>query len=502
MYGMIRRMLCLPFHGRSKLAPILASLLFSAQPFSGKSLAAVIHLKNGKQIEADRVWEEGDKVRYEKDGNIYGFSMQLVRRLEVTQTNAADSIEPSDRTTPVLSKTLSIESLDEVPKAESSSPPVSILRNGKIDHRLLEVLETEARRTPQDPNRRLAYSSALLQIAAFTIQHGEQTEAIGRLQQYLSWNPDDLPPLLALGTLYLRQGKYSQAESVLSPALIRHEDSAELNYLLGNCYYLQEKNDLAGKFLKRSLELKYRPEVEGLLKKIEGENKVEDNFRQANSLHFVLKYAGQENRESLGTAILNSLENSYAELESVLDFSPRESIAVILYPDEVFRDITKTPNWVSALNDGKIRLPIKGISRVDDSLRQMLRHELTHSFIRLKTGDSCPVWLNEGLAQVLANESWRDFLPIFKKAAAENKMPALASMEGPFMALPEGLAGWAYKQSALAVEMIMKTYGVQDIQRLLDQAGKPPDFNTTLKSVLRADYSDLQKELTSYLARL
>ncbi len=498
---MIRRMLCRPFQGWSQLAPILATLLFSLQPFSEKSLGAVIHLKNGKQIEADRVWEEGDKVHYEKNGNIYGFSKQLVRTVEVTQTDPASSLEPSDQTTPLLSKTLPIEFLDESPRAESSSQTGSILHNGKIDHQLLETLEVEAHRTPQDPNKRSAYSSALLQLAALAIQHGEQAEAIDRLQQYLSWKPDDLPPLLALGTLYLRQGKYSQAESVLSPARIKHENSAELNYLLGNSYYLQEKNELARRFLQRSLELKYRPEVEQLLKKIEGENRVEDNFRQANSLHFVVKYEGHENRESLGTAILSSLENSYAQLESALDFSPRESIAVILYPDEVFRDITRTPNWVSALNDGKIRLPIKGVSQVDEPLQQMLRHELTHSFIRLKTGDSCPVWLNEGLAQVLANESWRDFLPIFKKAASENKMPALASMEGPFMALPAGFAGWAYKQSALAVEMIMKTYGEQDIQRLLDQAGKSPDFNTTLKSVIRSDYSDLQKELTNYLAR-
>ena len=73
-------------------------------------------------------------------------------------------------------------------------------------------------------------------------------------------------------------------------------------------------------------------------------------------------------------------------------------------------------------------------------------------------------------------------------------------MEGPFMALPAGLAVWAYKQSALAVEVIMKNYGVQDIQRLLDQTGKSPDFNTALNTVLRSDYSDIQKELTTYLA--
>ena len=113
---------------------------------------------------------------------------------------------------------------------------------------------------------------------------------------------------------------------------------------------------------------------------------MEDNFRQASSLHFLVKYEGNHDHEALGNAILASLEKSYAELGAALDYSPRESIAVILYPDEVFRDVTRTPEWVSALNDGKIRLPLKGISQVDRDLQQMLKHELTHSFIRLKTG--------------------------------------------------------------------------------------------------------------------
>jgi hypothetical protein len=111
------------------------------------------------------------------------------------------------------------------------------------------------------------------------------------------------------------------------------------------------------------------------------------------------------------------------------------------------------------------------------------------------------VWLNEGLAQVLAGESWRDFLPIFKKAVAEGKLPPLMTFEAPFLTLPPQLTGWAYKQSAVAVELLMNTYGIQDIQRLLGQAGKSADFDTVLKAVLHSDYSGLQQELANYISR-
>jgi hypothetical protein len=47
----------------------------------------------------------------------------------------------------------------------------------------------------------------------------------------------------------------------------------------------------------------------------------------------------------------------------------------------------------------------------------------------------------------------------------------------------------------------MKAYGMQDVQRLLGQAGKSADFNTVLKAVLHSDYSDLQQELTDYIFR-
>jgi tetratricopeptide (TPR) repeat protein len=501
LYGMIRRMSFSRVWGLSQPVVYLSAILSLLHILTATGLGEIIYLKNGKQIQVERVWEEGDRIRYEKDGNIYGFSKRLVEKVETAQPVPASSPDASSQAAPVIPKTLPIEFLEGTRNPEADNNEVSIFRNGEIDYRLLKTLEDEARRNPADPRKKTAYSSALFQLTALAIQRGDYAEGASRLEQYLTWNPNDLQAELALGSVYLKQGKYPQAENILSQARINHEGSSDLNYLLGLSYYLQEKNELAKRFLARSLNLKYRPEVDQILRKVEGENKAEDNFRQASSLHFLVKYEGNRNHEALGNAILASLEKSYAEIEAALDYSPRESIAVILYPDEVFRDVTRTPNWVSALNDGKIRLPLKGISQIDHEVQQMLKHELIHSFIRLKTGDSCPVWLNEGLAQVLSDEPWRDFLPIFKKAVAEKKLPSLMSLEAPFLTLPPQVAGWAYKQSAVAVEVLVKSYGMHDIQRLLGEAGRSADFGAVLKAVLHSDYSDLQQELADYISR-
>src|SRR5262245_45610266 len=45
-------------------------------------LGDVIILKNGKQIRVERSWAEGNKIQYELNGNIYGFSKSLVERVE------------------------------------------------------------------------------------------------------------------------------------------------------------------------------------------------------------------------------------------------------------------------------------------------------------------------------------------------------------------------------------------------------------------------------------
>jgi tetratricopeptide (TPR) repeat protein len=375
-----------------------------------------------------------------------------------------------------------------------------IIKKEKIDFEELSRLEKAARNNPKDQTKQEGYRIALVKVIEFQIQHGEQDAAVHHLQEYLLIDAENLEAQLALGSLYVRQGQYARAESLLSQAAIRNDDSPELNLLLGTAYYLQEKNDLARRALQRSLQFKFRPEVALLLKKIEEEGTAENSFKQASSLHFVIKYEGTERNQNLGQEILNSLEKSFGDLEAGLDYSPRESITVILYSDKVFRDITRTPDWVGAINDGKIRLPTKGLSQIDENLRRILKHELTHSFVRMKTGDSCPVWFNEGLAQYLAGESGQT-LHLFNETAAEDERLALSALEAPFISLPYPLAIRAYRKSLLAVEYLVKAHGINQLQSLLGQLGNTRNFEFAMKTVLKKNYVELETEIQASITK-
>lgn len=461
----------------------------------------VITLKNGKQISAERVWEDGSKIHYEIDGNIYGFSKDLVERVESSAYLPEPTRTESSTSKPVA-KSISIEvhqglSVGNLSENKSSE----IIVDGKLDQYKLREIESEARRSPRDGERQTRYKNALVELTNFELRMGDQIAALRSLQEYLSLDPNHLQANLLLASLYLKQGKYSQAEDVLSQAEIKNNQSSELYYLLGTAYYLQDKNDRARQALRRSLDLGFRAEVDQLLKKIDGENSAENAFKQAGTLHFVLKYEGTESNQALGRDILATLERSFSELESTLNYSPRESIAVVLYTEEVFRDVTRSPSWVGALNDGKIRLPIKGITRIDDPLSKILKHELTHSFVRLKTQSTCPVWLNEGLAQYLSGDSAQAVVPLFKRAITENQFLPLQKLEVPFVNLSLAAATWAYQESLLAVEFMAKTYGMGDLQRVLAQGSNSSDFEAGLKQVLRIDYGELQRQFQEYVMK-
>ncbi len=463
--------------------------------------ADLIHLKNGKRVEADKVWNEGNQICYEKDGNVFRFSQSIVERVEKTAVSASLSGREAESPTSRDSRT----ELDKIPSSfhlssdKNLSPKTGIVQNGIINQKELGELAAASQNQSSDPSLKHHYLAALTEVIEFQVDHGDQNGAIDNLRRFLELEKNHLPAALILASLYLKQGQYPQSENLLAQFQIANDRSAELHYLLGATYYFEEKNELAGLELRHSLQLEFNPEVQTLLKKVEGENRAENNYLQANSLHFVIRYEGTETNQNLGRAILESLERSYNDLERVLNFSPRENIAVVLYPDEVFQDITQAPHWAGALNDGKIRLPLKGISRMDHRLEMILKHELTHSFIRMKTGGNCPVWMNEGLAQYFSGASARALLPAFKQAVALQRLPLLKQLEAPFVSLSSGDAILAYQQSLLTVEFIAQAHGLDCILRLLDECAKSGGFENALQSVMQKDYVQMQQDLVTFI---
>ena len=75
-------------------------------------------------------------------------------------------------------------------------------------------------------------------------------------------------------------------------------------------------------------------------------------------------------------------------------------IAVVLYERESFDKVTGLGHWAGGAFDGTVRVPVEDVDDEQGRLDRILRHELTHAFVRAVGGTGVPGWLNEGLAQL------------------------------------------------------------------------------------------------------
>jgi len=249
----------------------------------------------------------------------------------------------------------------------------------------------------------------------------------------------------------------------------------------------------------KALALRDDPQVREAVAKAEREQEVSRTYAELRTEHFLLRFDGQQN-DKLSGEILNSLDGSFQDLVLDLDYSPSEPIVVILYPNQAFRDITRTPAWVGALNDGKIRVPVSGLTQMTPKLAQVLRHELTHSFVRLITLGKCPTWFNEGLAQLEEGVTTAALGSQLARAFATGKIPAFVDLEGPFVGLPADQVPLAYAKSLAALEYFRDTFGMGEIRRMLREMPSA-DFNTVLQDEIRLEYPALEQEVGNYVVK-
>jgi hypothetical protein len=275
-------------------------------------------------------------------------------------------------------------------------------------------------------------------------------------------------------------------------------DSPDTLAVLGYTQFATNRTREAIRNWKRSLELRPDAMVQQYLDKAERETRAEANFSENESSHFTLRYEGRQTPASLRHELIALLESDYEDLSMQLGVAPR-NIAVVLYTDRAFFDVTQAPSWSGAVNDGKLRIPVQGLESVNSDLARVLKHELAHSFINQLAGGRCPQWLNEGVAQILEPKSvssrGQRLAQLFQ---AQHEIP-LNALEATFMRLSSMEAVLAYDESLAAAEYIKDTYGISDIRRLLERIGEGSSTEAALRATIHSDYGQLQAELRKYL---
>jgi tetratricopeptide (TPR) repeat protein len=461
---------------------------------SGRAAADTIVLKNGRRIIALSAVEEGDKVKYLTSAGELSLPKSIVDHIEKGGAVPMAGSPGAD----AANLAIAPPSAQPIGGGASDAIDRAAVHDGAIDRPYIAKLEGEARGGAKQAN----FNAAMGHHAAalFEILHGDMEHALADERTALIYAPEEPALLMNVAYVHLRRSEYKQSLDYLERARRVAPDNPDVAKLAGWAYYGLNKMDEAVAEWKKALALRPDAEVQAALDKAQRDKKEEENYKENESSHFTLRYSGAA-APALARDVLRTLEMHFSTIESELNYSPPDSIGVILYTQEAFADITKAPGWVGALNDGRIRVPVQGLSGVDQELSRVLKHELTHSFIQQKTHGHAPTWIQEGLAQWMEGQRSGENAAVLAQIHSEGHSAPLDRLEGSWMGMGGDPARYAYAWALANIEYVVQADGMGDIERILDRIGAGMATEAALREVLHSDYNDLMQSTAEFLRK-
>ncbi|MFQ5695222.1 MAG: peptidase MA family metallohydrolase [Terriglobia bacterium] len=467
--------------------PRLALGFVLALTVANLAAADVIVLKSGRRIEAWNIEEKGDRIYYETPHGRLDIPRRVVERIERSGAGPRWSSDGNANPLPKLNL-----------PAASDAEVARVVEGGQVNRQLLAEMERAARGSGSAAARERAAAAHAL-VAQHLYGRSDLQGAAESLQRALRFAPREPLLLLNAATLEAERQRFDAALGRLRTLRAQDEYLFEAYRLEGWIHYLRDDMVRAQRAWKKALAERSDAEVEGLLARAQQEAGAAEDFRGRASGRFLLRYDGGElASRRLATRILRFLDSDFDSMVSTFDFLPREPLVVILYPQETFYELTGVPLQVHGLFDGKIRVPVRGLVSLTPSLERVLRHELVHAFVHLKTRGRAPRWLHEGLAQWTAGQrppvSAQAFRPLFEPRDGSALPRIEAGFAGDAMQVSS-----AYAAAWVVVDALEQRYGRGDMEEFLEALGSGGSQAAALRAAYRLTFTDLDREVYNRL---
>lgn len=278
-----------------------------------------------------------------------------------------------------------------------------------------------------DEKKKFEEQEAFIQKTNDCLTNGDWVCAEKNIRVLLKETPQDTNLKLHLAGILLEQGKYTECL----------EHIRLLTFESATAKTIQEK---AEQLLRETSELS-----------------VED------SRHFRLEFDSSPAKTDIYEA-LTVLEVAYDSLSRLFDFYPEERIHLVLYQSKEFQGSSVRPEWVLAVFDGKLRISLNAMKH-QELYRPMIIHELTHAFIHAMTKGNIPLWLNEGIAQVIDGSSLSE-RPL-------GKAPTITELTNSF--IKEKNRDKAVKlywySLAMVKKMLSQNISLKDMKSIIENTG-------------------------------
>jgi tetratricopeptide (TPR) repeat protein len=305
------------------------------------------------------------------------------------------------------------------------------------------------------------------------VRAGRAADAAAAFAEAIDAEPRDPSLHLGAGLAAHLLGQPTAARHALEQALTLAPKYTAASLLLGEILY--RGSDLEGAIRVYEQALAHAPKHEQLLKRLDEwrkEASLHSAFFLSLGAHFTVLFEGPADEE-LARRAVELLEAAYWRVGTALYTFPEQVITVVLYTQQQFRDITRSPDWAAGLYDGRIRVPMRGALQRPEELERVLAHEFTHALVRSIAPRGVPTWLNEGLAVVFEPEGRTWAQTELSKTDVRLSAETLA---GSFAGLTGAKARVAYAQSAVAADKLIELSGTAAVVALLQDLARGESF--------------------------
>lgn len=301
------------------------------------------------------------------------------------------------------------------------------------------------------------------------------------LKLYLSISKPEQSVMIVIGQCYYYLKDYDNAYFYLEKVLEQDRGNFISLKFLAFTAYRTDRLDIGLDYAQEALEIRNDPELKNLLGIIKREKQVMKGYSDIRNPNFRVVFSKTEHGD-IKKLILDLLADAYRTIGRDMNYYPPRSVSVILYNEKGFFDITRAPGWVGGLYDGKIRIPIRGITGQEEMLRRILFHEYTHAFIHSITS-RCPRWINEGLAEYYSSNNRTTIGQVIPLSYLENVFPSSNAK----------LIATSYQESFSAVSYLIEKYGSYRLRELLEAFAKGKNIRTAFEAVYFIDYEQFLK---------
>ena len=442
---------------RRRVRAAAVSFVLASTVVPGGAFADVVHLKNGGTIACDSIEERGPDLVLKQ-----GKGVIVVPRTDVLRI---------EKTSPAR---------DAPPAGPAPGSPGKGAAGGAPAAPSIDELKRRIEASPVASAENRRQLVGLLCTAGEKALDARQADEARRFfQDALQYDPKNLRSRRGLTAAWLLSGQPAMAETTARQALLDSPNDADLNLLLGEALLRLDRQAEAIAALEASQAIRPSAPLREQIETLRRQQSVDGGYKRSEAARFTVAWDGERTAPDLEAEILAFLEAQYPELALLFDYDPPDPVPVIVYPAQDFYAATLADRDVAGLFDGKVRVPIGGLKRLDPDARVVLRHELAHAFIAGKSRNLCPRWLHEGLAQWV--EGSRTSRTTSRSLAREYQD------EGSRFA-----ATFTYATALSFVEFLEERHGQAALNEVLAEMGRGTAPDPSIEKVLRFPLSELR----------